>query len=123
MGLPPRHLPLPGGQAGPYPRHRRFLAGHEFGQGLVIGPGTAAHPGQGAHRIEAGQFRYRHLFVFPRGLHRQVGQGSFPVSYPASQGIIEFGGIDGLVDMVVHAGSQAFLPVLGHGIGGHGDDR
>ena len=36
----------------------------------------------------------------------------------AEQGL----GVDGLGDVVVHAGSQGLFPVPGHGVGGHGDD-
>ena len=42
---------------------------------------------------------------------------------PAQQDAEQLVGVDRLGDVIVHAGFEAQLPIGGHGVGGHGDDR
>ncbi len=50
------------------------------------------------------------------------GAGSRRAACPPFQDLEQLAGVDGLGQVVVHAGGEARFPVTFHGVGGHGDD-
>ena len=97
------------------------IARVEAPQQPFIQRGLAGTGGESGLAIDAGQVERA---VCAGDGHRGTG-GRFAGArlYPAREGQEHRCRVDGLGDVVVHAGGQRQFAVAGHVVGGHGDDR